>query len=335
MLKRNLIILTVLSLFVSCETDDVKPALLELTTTSSNLSENSGEIHITASINSKATTQITIPLSTSGTATQGIDYSFSSAAIIIPKGENTGSITISAIQDESVERSETIIISMGLSPDLIQLNPSVLTINLQDDDSDTDGDGVLDANDKCPDVPGDVDNEGCPYLGFLLNEIFYDPASGALGDANGDGVRDANEDEFIEFFNSGPDIDLSGYKIYDTTGLQDGIPRHIFPAGSIVHSNKAIVVFGGGTPTGTFGGAVVQTASSGVLNFTNSGDIITLQDPSGNTILTYDIEPLSDNPDESYTRNPDLTGDLIQHSSVPEANGKLFSPGTKIDASSF
>jgi hypothetical protein len=33
-------------------------------------------------------------------------------------------------------------------------------------------------------------------------------------------------------------------------------------------------------------------------------------------ILSFDIEPLSNNPNESYTRNPDITGDFEQHGAV-------------------
>ena len=57
---------------------------------------------------------------------------------------------------------------------------------------------------------------------------------------------------------------------------------------------------------------------------------------SGNTFLTFDIEPLSDNPDESYTRSPDITGETFeQHSSIATANGALFSPGHKLDGTDF
>ena len=38
----------------------------------------------------------------------------------------------------------------------------------------------------------------------------------------------------------------------------------------------------------------------------NAGDLITMYDPQGNVFLTFDIEPLSNNPNESYTRNPDI-----------------------------
>ena len=44
-------------------------------------------------------------------------------------------------------------------------------------------------------------------------------------------------------------------------------------------------------------------------------------------VLTL-IEPLSNNPNESYTRNPDLT-EFEQHSGIQGSGGRLFSPGTK------
>ena len=68
----------------------------------------------------------------------------------------------------------------------------------------------------------------------------------------------------------------------------------------------------------------------------NAGDLMTISDPTGNTFLTFDIEPLSNNPDESYTRNPDITGETFdQHSSIATANGALFSPGHKSDGTDF
>ena len=42
---------------------------------------------------------------------------------------------------------------------------------------------------------------------------------------------------------------------------------------------------------------------------------------------------LSNNPNESYTRFPDLTGDFEQHATA--FAGVLFSPGTRIDGSTF
>ncbi|SFZ95126.1 Calx-beta domain-containing protein [Flaviramulus basaltis] len=319
-----------LSILFSCTTDDVNPALIDVNASDTNLSEANGVIILTATLNVSATENITIPFSVEGSANSEEDYTISASQFIINKGTTSAEITITSIQDSNVEGVETLDISISPINNVIMLSVYQINILVLDDDSDTDNDGVLDADDNCPEIPGEIDNNGCPFLGFLINEVLYDPDADSAGDANGDGTRDANDDEFIEFFNSGPEFDLSGYTISDADQV-----RHIFPTGTILPVNAVLVVFGGGTPTGNFGGAIVQTASEGALNMTNSGDFMTLSDPSGNIVVTFDIAPLSGNPNESYTRNPDLTGDFVQHASVDEANGALFSPGTKINGDSF
>ncbi|UOB16479.1 lamin tail domain-containing protein [Abyssalbus ytuae] len=318
----------------SCTTDDVAPALVDITTSETDLSEANGNITLSVTLNTPAGSQTTIPLTIGGSATLDTDYTLSSPQIVINSGASSGEVTLTSIQDNEVEGVETIEISIGNTGNILLLGNHQLTISLLDDDSDTDNDGVLDADDECPETPGEINNNGCPYLGFLINEVLYDPPGDLPGDANGDGTRDANGDEFIEFFNSGPELDLSGYKIYDTSALNDDVPRHEFPSGTIVPVNGVIVVFGSGTPTGDFGGAIVQTASGGQINMSNSNDTVTVTDPDGNVVLTLTV-PLGDDDDQSYTRNPDLTGEFVPHSGITEANGALFSPGTKIDGSSF
>ena len=68
--------------------------------------------------------------------------------------------------------------------------------------------------------------------------------------------------------------------LYDAENLGINTPNHTFPNGSIVEAGKAILIFGGGTPTGTFGGAVVQKSTSGDLNLNNAGDILYLYNPA-------------------------------------------------------
>ena len=314
---------------LSCTTEDIFPSV-ELGIDSTTLSEADGELTLSATLNSAAPEAISLALVFGGTASENQDYSSSSSVIFIDSGMSSGTVTISAIQDIEIESIETITVSVTSGSEVLLLSNSLIEIAMLDDDSDTDSDGVLDAVDACPDVAGSSENNGCPWLGFLINEVLYDPEAGDAGDANGDGTRDANGDEFIEFFNSGPEIDMSGYTISDASQV-----RHVFPAGTVVSLNGVLVLFGGGTPTGNFGGAVVQTASTGSINMNNAGDFVTLQDTSGTIVLTFDVEPLSNNPNESYTRNPDLTGEFVQHSGVDAANGALYSPGTMLDGSSF
>jgi hypothetical protein len=173
------------------------------------------------------------------------------------------------------------------------------------------------------------------YYGFVLNEVLYDPPTDSIeGDANGDGTRDANDDEFVELVNSSAtSLDISGYKLYDADRLLINTANHEFPANTILNPGQAVVVFGGGTPTGNFGGSLVFAASHQVLNLNNSGDTLTVKNSNDSTIFIFDVTPLSNNPNESYTRSPDLSGDFVQHAGVNP--GVLFSPGTKSDGTDF
>ncbi len=167
----------------------------------------------------------------------------------------------------------------------------------------------------------------------VINEILADPSPGSDGDANGDGMRDGSEDEFIEIVNSGSHkIDISGWKLSNDGG---NTIRHIFPAGTVLAANQAAVVFGGGNPAGSFGGAIVQVASSGLLNLVNGGSAPTLLDAQGNIVqsISYGSEG---NDGQSLTRDPDMTGHFVKYTDAANhMNGKLFSPGTKIDGTSF
>ena len=299
-------------LFISsCETDDIEPTIIvSLSTDNVNIFEVGGTATVTATINAEAPADVNVTLFFGGTAQgNGEDYAASANSIIIPQGSLSGSITVTATNDTIQEGNQTIVISISEATNAdVSTSDNSVTINIEDDDV-------------------------APTAQIIVNEVLYDPPSGNDGDANGDGTRDPQEDEFVEFINtSSQPFDLSGFLIYDSEALTNQMPRHVIPVNTIINPGKALVVFGGGTPTGSFGGATVQTASGGTMNLNNSGDVMTLTDPSGNVIVDFDIEPLSNNPDESYTRNPDITGNFEQHNAV---SGVLFSPGTKIDGSPF
>ncbi|MCA1762672.1 MAG: T9SS type A sorting domain-containing protein [Flavobacteriales bacterium] len=175
---------------------------------------------------------------------------------------------------------------------------------------------------------------GAASAQLIINEVLYDPSNNELeGDANGDGTYDQEYDSFIEFVNIGEtNFDASNYKIWDD--LDNGELRYTIPEGTIVPPNGALVVFGGGPLVGDFGGAIVlalEGAEAG-MNLNNSGEVIVIQDADDNTVLTFDSDALSNNPNESYTRNPDITGEFEQHN---DNTPILFSPGTQIDGTPF
>ena len=280
-----------------------------LSSNKATISEDAGETLITASITQPTDTDIILTLNLAGTATEA-DYTITKTEIVILAGSVSGSVVLNTVQDTSQEGNETVEIGIKSIIGGISTETQLVSITIEDDD-----------------VPFVVN--------IIMNEILYDPSNNALdGDANGDGSYAQNADEFIEFINlSSRSVNLSGYKIFDSSNLLTGVPNHVMPDNTIIPAGGCLVVFGGGTPTGLFGGAVVQTSTSGDLNMNNAGDIITLTDASGAVIVSYDVTPLSDNPNESYTRWPDITGDFVQHHYAKEA--VFFSPGTKTDGTRF
>jgi len=199
-------------------------------------------------------------------------------------------------------------------------------------DPDCNGNGIPDVCDIADGTSEDTDGNGvpdeCEGPAFVINEINADPDS-TLGDANGDGEAHYGDDEFVEIVNmSGGDIDMSGWTLSDGYGV-----RHTFGFGTIVGDSCAVVVFGGGTPTGEFGGAIVTTASTGSLGLNNGGDTVTVADGDGAVQLTIDYGSAGNN--QSITRNPDVYGtDWANHSEVAP-DGALFSPGTRLDGVGF
>ena len=182
-----------------------------------------------------------------------------------------------------------------------------------------------------------LDNDDYESTALILNEFLADPAADdentteIEGDANGDGVRDGSQDEFIELINSGSEsMDLSGYEIHDRTGL-----RHTFADGSLLPAGMPYVVFGGGLPV-NIDNPLVDTASTGYIGLNNGGDLIVVKDNSGVEVIIFEYggpTPYNGGADQSLTRDPDITGDFVLHSST--AGGLAFTPGLKNDNVSF
>ena len=168
-------------------------------------------------------------------------------------------------------------------------------------------------------------------VAIVINEILADPDA-INGDANGDGSSNATQDEFVEIVNNEPtSLDISGWTLSDGNSA-----RHTFPASTVIPASCSIVVFAGGTPTGTFGFSLVQTASAGQLGLNNTGDTVTLNNGAVD-VASYTFDGVAGGDNQSLTRDPDVTGaePLVKHSVATGSGGSLFSPGKKVDGSQF
>jgi hypothetical protein len=123
---------------------------------------------------------------------------------------------------------------------------------------------------------------------IIINEYLADPATGAAGDANGDGTTNATQDEFVELVNAGAlPLDISGFTVSDAAQI-----RFTIPAGKVIPSGEAAVFFGGGTPTGNFGNAaangLVFAIGGAGLNLANAADSIIIKNSLGIEVTRHD-----------------------------------------------
>ena len=142
---------------------------------------------------------------------------------------------------------------------------------------------------------------------LALTEILADPPRGARGDANGDGNRDPSDDEFAP--------------------------------------GEAVAVFGGGVPSGDFGGARVEPAAFGRLSLQNAGDIVTLRDAAGAVAAELSWGDCAGNACASEHFGGDLgaAASITRSSDDPAGSWRLhgasagtpFSPGVRADGSAW
>lgn len=264
-----------------------------------------------------------------------------------------GSVTITATADADTEVSnDGINFGTTAAVVLTDTTPATITVRAVDDGNNegphtsTITHAITTTNDTTDyplstvidDVTANVTDNDAPLPTIVINEINADISAGYTGDANNDGVRSSNDDEFIELVNNnGSPLDISGWTISDASST-----RFTFPSGTVIPDQCAVVVFGGGTPMGFFGGAQVFTTGS--LGFNDTGDTITIRDGSNTVIASYTYysqgESEGDN-DQAITRMPDITGadPLVLHGQVaagsPSSSGSRFSPGTQANGTAF
>jgi len=188
-----------------------------------------------------------------------------------------------------------------------------------------------------------LESETSPSPGDLVfNEVLVDGS--VEGDANGDGIIDALEDEFIELVSVADHrIDLQGLILYETT-LGDALPRHTFGP-VMLEPGEAVVVFGGGDAPADVTGAwffVANAADPGLpfgLALDDGGDTVRVDDDAGTNIATLEYggaTGIDANIDQSINLDPDVTGSAYRpHSEMPGSSGAIFSPGTHADGSAF
>ncbi|WP_084763231.1 DUF4347 domain-containing protein [[Scytonema hofmanni] UTEX B 1581] len=108
--------------------------LVNFTSSSASVSEGAASVNLTAQIDVATSNTVTVPVTLSGTATNGTDYTLSNSTITILPGQLTGSITLNPINN-SIVGSNTVVVTLG-TPTNAELSPqnNVLTATIVDND---------------------------------------------------------------------------------------------------------------------------------------------------------------------------------------------------------
>ncbi len=159
---------------------------------------------------------------------------------------------------------------------------------------------------------------------LVLNEVLVNVPTGESGDANGDGIRDAFDDEFVEIVNRTE-------RVLDVTGvsIRNGSTEKFSFGPACLEPSQAAIVFGGGAPAER-DETLVRVASSRFA-FANGGGSVVLAGPEGQIWKVVNYE---DAPAEALTLSPQLDGEqFVPHSTLSDE--RLTSPGLCAGGRSF
>ena len=139
------------------------------------------------------------------------------------------------------------------------------------------------------------DNSICYYSlpNIIINEIHYNPCASQGIDPNW---------EFCELLNLGDlSADLSGYKFINETGGNNQVGL-VFPQGTTIGPGEFIVISAyNSSGVSDYSGNDYQAFIMDIGNFSNSGELLSLQDAWGNEINSVDYDNSGDWPSYEFS----------------------------------
>ena len=114
--------------------DDAPLPTVALSVDPDAIAEAGGEATVTATLSAAAATDVTVTLAYSGTATPADDYTNSGAEIVIAAGDTTGSVTVTAVDDEVDDDDETVVVDIDTVTGATEDGDQQVTVTIADDD---------------------------------------------------------------------------------------------------------------------------------------------------------------------------------------------------------
>ena len=114
--------------------DDPKPTVT-LGADHTTIEEDGGVATFTVTLSAVSGVEVTVDLAFGGTATLTDDYTRSSTQIVVPVGDATGTVTVTAVQDRLDEDSETVVVGIGGVTHGAEDGTQQKTTSITDDDT--------------------------------------------------------------------------------------------------------------------------------------------------------------------------------------------------------
>lgn len=115
--------------------DDDLPPNVTLSVDNSEISEASGTATVTATLSAVSSQTVIVDLRFSGTAVLNDDYSRSGTQIVIPAGQTSRTVMLTAVQDAVAEGNETIVVDITSMTNGSESGSQQVTTTIIDDDS--------------------------------------------------------------------------------------------------------------------------------------------------------------------------------------------------------
>ena len=113
--------------------DDDDPPEVTLSVDNGTIDEG-GEAILTATLSATSGRDVTVDLGIGGSATDPDDYTLSGTQIVVPAGSQTGSITLSSVQDTLDENDETVSVEITDVVNATESDEQQQTVTITDDD---------------------------------------------------------------------------------------------------------------------------------------------------------------------------------------------------------
>lgn len=107
---------------------------LSIASTMPTASESGTAGHFTLTRTGSTASAVTVPISVSGTATNGTDYGVFGSAVTFQPGEATIDLPVNAIDDSDVEGNETVVVTLG-AVNQYTVTPATATVTITDNDT--------------------------------------------------------------------------------------------------------------------------------------------------------------------------------------------------------